>query len=174
MSIWDDTLTTGVDLPPPSPLRITRWAPIAAVHGPGTLLLGPHADGAQAIVPPAVLARTPASSDAEYSEAGWRLAVWRFAPEGDALVEAHRPQRLEAIDLNAAITLVRREAPAHEQWLRGQIELRAQCLGVLIRQASVDGWRLRELRTELDDLLLDATCRIGAAWVRERIGALAL
>jgi hypothetical protein len=153
-----------------APLRIDDWAPIAAVQGVGSLLLGPHEQGAQAIVPPATLARTPRDSDDEYSETGWRLSVWEFLDDRQAYIEGSRPLSLTPISFDQAVGLVRSEAPEYEEWLVRQVDQRILCLTVLVEHADPGeerqavGWK-----AELDDLLLDATRAFGEAWVRRTV-----
>lgn len=154
---------------PAAPLRIVDWGPIAAVQGTGSLLLGPHEHGAQAIVPPGVLARTPRSWESEYSEVGWRLSIWEFLDEQSAYVEGSRPQRLTQPTFPAVVALVRERAPAYEDWLVRQVDQRILCLAVLIDNSQPDSEERTDWRVELDDLLLDATQAFGGSWVRHSI-----
>ncbi len=146
-----------------TPLLIPEWLVVAAIHGTGSLLLGPHHVGAQAVIPPAVLTRTPVDHEDEYSDIGWRVATWRFAP-GATRVDAHRPIDLHRLPLLDVLAFIRRETIAHEAWLHEEIQLRARCLATLIRYADTDAQTLITLRLELDDLLLDCAAAFGQHW----------
>lgn len=150
------------------PLAVLEWQPVASVHGSGSMLVGPHDIGAQALVPPAVITRAPLSFLQSHSEdERWRLAVWSWEDIEHSHVSA-APVSLESITLLAAIELVRDVAPHHLPWLEKQIELRAQCVSVLLNNY-VDGEaaELNALRAELDDLMLDCTASFGGPWARD-------
>jgi hypothetical protein len=155
-----------------TPLLIPEWITVAAIHGTGSLLLGPHREGAQAIIPPAVLARTPDFDDDEYSDDGWRHASWAFVPGDTTRIDAHRPQKLRRFGLVEVVKFVAHETPEHDHWLQDEIELRARCLAALIRYADTDADRLCGMQFELDELKLDCALYYGRSWCDQRLSSL--
>jgi hypothetical protein len=147
-------------------LVVAEWQPVAAVHGTGSMLVGPHPAGAQALIPPAVITRTPTSSAEAHSDAGWRLGTWSM----DDIERSHvaaAPISLETISLLDSVQLVQQDAPNHRGWLENQIALRATCLSVLLTSyVDADAAELSWLREELDDLMLDCTSVFGGGWTR--------
>jgi hypothetical protein len=148
---------------------VATWAPVAAIHGTGSVLVGPHGRGAQAIVPPGVLARTAAGAGDEYSDAGWRHAIWEFREGTPPNLEAQRPARVLTPQLADLVQLIRDDAPEHEPWIRAQARERLQALHALIDHAAVDAEQLTRWLCELDDLILDAAGLFGREWTREHM-----
>jgi hypothetical protein len=147
---------------------VTGWQPVAAVHCMGSLLLGPNGEGAEAIIPPAVLARMPFGSVDEYSEDGWRKAIWGRLEEDDSIhTYWQRPLMLKTIAFTDAFALISAEAPDHRGWLRRQATLRAVCLRVLLDHADASVAELQDWRLELDNLLLDAVTVFSSDWLDE-------
>ncbi len=148
-------------------LFVAEWQPVAAVHGSGSMLVGPHTEGAQALLPPAVITRAPISSPQTHCDAGWRLGTWSKEDIELSHVAA-APISLELICLLDAVALVQEHAPEHRGWLEKQIALRAACLSVLLNSyVDADAAELSVLRGELNDLMLDCTSIFGGAWVRD-------
>ena len=74
------------------------------------MLVGPHTEGAQALLPPAVITRAPISSPQTHCDAGWRLGT--SSKEDIELPHvAAAPISLELICLLDAVALVQEHAP---------------------------------------------------------------
>jgi hypothetical protein len=131
------------------------------------MLLGPHRDGAQAIVPPGVLVRTPATDHlAEYDNEGWRRLTWHFQTRNSQSIDARRPASLRRVSGQEAIGEVHRLTPDHDWWLRVQLQQQSQAILLLLDYDALDADELAALRAELDDLLLDCVAVYGESWVK--------
>lgn len=171
-------LTTGIaDFGEPRfvpTLRILRWRALAAIHSSGSLLLGPHREGAQAIVPPGAFIRMPLNregfpEDREYSEEGWRVAIWIFTDIDDGSIDARRPHKLFQTGIVDVTQRIRFETPEHEPWIRDEIRQRGLSLRMLLEHASSPADDLASYRSELDDLLIDSSELFDSNWVHEQI-----
>jgi hypothetical protein len=121
------------------PAGTSRWRVIAAVHGPGTLLVGPAGDelggqreGTTAVAAPGTLLRMSVPADEMLSRYGWRIATWSFA----ARLDASPPMSCDSVDLAAVQRFVWAQAPEHLPWVRSIV--RAQ-IDVLIGMSRPDG-----------------------------------
>lgn len=122
----------------PRPAGISRWRVIAAVHGPGTLLIGPAGDelggrreGTIAVAAPGTHLRMPAPADETLRRHGWRIATWSFGARLDSA-----PISCDTVDLAAVQRFVQAQAPEHLPWIRSIV--RAQ-IDVLIGMSRPDG-----------------------------------
>ena len=110
---------------PSTPLRVGHWLQVAAAHCVGSLLLGPHSEGAEAIIPPAVITRGVAGSEEEendeFSVGGWRRAFWDRAEDDEKHINSRRPRQIEVIPFPRAVEIIAAEAPEHMEWLKRQV-----------------------------------------------------
>jgi hypothetical protein len=121
------------------------------------------------VVPPAVLARTPSSWDFEFSEDGWRVAIWSFSEDDPRRIDARRPLTLTTVPFEKARKLVMAETPQHDEWLRDEVIQRVQCLSVLLRHGGLGLETWDAYQAELQDLLLDSTRCYGEPWVHSHL-----
>jgi hypothetical protein len=107
------------------------WKIVSAVHGRGTLLLGPwgtpggEITGAWVFAPPGVRLATPESedpSDPPLSVFGWREAYWGLDGAGNVLIDHGRPADLHTCRLTQVIDHVLRRCPAHLGWVGDELE----------------------------------------------------
>lgn len=132
------------------------------------MLLGPHQEGAQAIVPPGVLVRTPEEEGTEYDNQAWRSLIWHFQLHDHRSIDARRPATLQRISSQVAVRQIRRHAPEHALWLEEQLRQQSRAI-LLLLDYGAPGEDLGALRAELDDLLLDCVAVYGETWVRENL-----
>ena len=151
------------------PGTFVPWRPVAAFEGPGSILIGPHEYGVQALVPPAVLLLTPPDDDETYSEEGWRQAIWNLNHIPVTGLDDLPPSRVETITLSRVVSLSLLAADYHPSWLGQEIKMRIVVLSALLRNADMEAEQLIAYRSEIDDLLLDATRELGEAWVKDVI-----
>lgn len=107
------------------------WHVVSAIHGRGTLLIGPlrHSPGGSpagsvALAPPGVFVRTDAGAAEELSRKWWRLATW--APGVN--LDQHRPIAHEQLSLARAAEYVWRRSPEHVDWMRATVRLQLDAL----------------------------------------------
>lgn len=148
----------------------------AALRGPGWVLTGPSAAGAQAhavmFAGPGVLLRTPATSAAPYSEEGWRRASWYRRADGSLpRFDECRPDEHVAVSLREVLDYVRdqQDAIRLEEWAQQEA---ARAIGTWLSILRVDSTASVNLRRgaldRLENALMDAAACWGDAWVAER------
>jgi hypothetical protein len=147
----------------PRSVIVRRWRVTAAEFGTGSMLVGPHGHGAQALVPPGVLVRSIDELSEEYDEREWRLIEWKSHSTDPRGIDARRPSRIERVDSACAILFVTTVAPENLEWLKTQMMLRALALEALVEPA--DETLSTHSHEEFDDLLLDCSQAFGERWV---------
>ncbi|MET0604296.1 MAG: hypothetical protein ABW167_20085 [Baekduia sp.] len=101
------------------------WDVIGAVHGRGTLLMGPWttADapvGAWVFAPPGVRLATPESEyadDPPISIFGWRQALWMPDSCGNVVIDHGRPEWFDESTFGDVLRHVLEHCPQHLGWL---------------------------------------------------------
>lgn len=142
------------------------WKIVSAVHGRGTLLVGPWGApggivaGAWAYAPPGVRLATPESTDPDdppLSVFGWREAYWNLDGEGNALIDHGRPADLHTCSLAEVLEHVCRRCPEHLGWVTDELERYVRTLHLQTRPDGSGGrspsgaLAARTLRTFIDD-----------------------
>ena len=114
-----------------SPCGPQSWVVVGAIHGRGTLLMGPWMDagermsGAWVFAPPGVRLATPISDDPDappVSIFGWRQAVWMPDQSGSVIIDHSRPNLLRDSSLDEVLTLVLEHCPEHALWVKERLE----------------------------------------------------
>lgn len=144
----------------------TAWGSALGSDNIGSMLVGPHQGGLQAVIPPAVRTLTPSGSPAPHSRDGWRHAVWRFHRTPVRSLGLYAPESLEVITFRRVVDITELADSEGAAWLARQIKTRISTLVRLLLHARADTDRLVTLRDELDELLLDAAVELGDEQVR--------
>lgn len=143
--------------------RVVDWGPARAPQGLGSILLGPHEAGLQALVPPGVALLSPDETDPDSVE-GWRHAVWdEIALRGRGILD--RPTHLGLETFLYVAVAVQIHAPTQRRWLELQARQHIGTLRTLVACAQLDAETLHERQRERDNLLLDAAEVFGEEWV---------
>jgi len=125
------------------PLEYVRqavdWHVVPAIHGRGTLLIGPLISGAGnvlkgsvAIAPPGVFLRTDASASEELSRRGWRLATWA----SEVKLDQQRPIDHRRMTLAEAVSYVEARDSTYVEWMRAVVRAQLDVLLGLTRPDS--------------------------------------
>lgn len=101
------------------------WSVIGAVHGRGTLLMGPWTSsevpfGAWVFAPPGVRLATPSSPSADdppVTVFGWRQALWMPDAAGDVVIDHGRPEWLYDSTFGEVLRHVLEHCRQHLGWL---------------------------------------------------------
>jgi len=118
-----------------------EWRIVSAVHGRGTLLMGPwfhrkRVVGAWVIAPPGVRLETPPGEpgDPPLTVFGWRQALWMLDASGEVAIDRHRPDHLDTCQLTQVLVLVARECPERLEWVDDQLTSCVRTLHLLTRE----------------------------------------
>jgi hypothetical protein len=146
------------------PAQSREWRIVSAVHGRGTLLMGPwlrrrRVAGAWVIAPPGVRLETPQGEpgDPPLTVFGWRQALWMPDASGKVAIDRQRPDHLDACQLTEVINLVASECPQQLEWVANQLTSCVRTLHLLTREdaagkrAPASRLAHRTLRTFVED-----------------------
>jgi hypothetical protein len=119
----------------------SEWRIVSAVHGRGTLLMGPwlrgkRVVGAWVVAPPGVRLETPPGGpdDPPLTVFGWRQALWMPDASGEVAIDRHRPDHLDTCQLTQVLSLVATECPEQLEWVADQLISYVRTLHLLTRQ----------------------------------------
>ena len=123
--------------------RKRDWRIVSAVHGRGTLLLGPLLASGQSyawvFAPPGVRLATPATDDPmdpPISISGWREALWAPDANGLVAIDHGRPVSLDTCRPRQVFEHVCDHCPEHLTWVRDQLDSRLRTLHLQTRHSA--------------------------------------
>lgn len=103
---------------------MSEWRVVSAVHGRGTLLLGPLVQEGETrgwvFAPPGVRLATPESDDPAappISISGWREALWMPDADGTIAIDHGRPISLDTCRFGTVLEHVCSRCPEHLSWI---------------------------------------------------------
>jgi hypothetical protein len=131
----------------------------------GEIIVGPFTEGIQAIFAPGVWSNTPADSEQQYTQSGWRHGIF--------LAPVYEPDSLEVKSIPEVVDLLLDEAPQFIEFVKKRSIITARNAAFITRLdsggRSASAGTIEKWLANLDKVRTEATIAFGESWVLENL-----